>query len=272
MKKTNASLEELNDIWDERIRKHKEIRPLKYNQFRSKQYNESITIKEDGINQAKKMNVKDTNTILDIGSGPGTLAIPLAKTAKKVTCIEPSTSMISLLKKNALNNNLRNIDIINEKWENIHIDVIGCFDIVIASYCLAMENIVELLKKMNNIAIEKIYIYWFDGETSWDKFCHVLYPKTHCCEYVSLPKADILFSILKKLNYIPQIQFLTSNFPRSYENINKAIEDLRTRLNINNESYDAILKKYILENYRFENDYIIWDDDTKYVEITWVKK
>ncbi|MBI5875526.1 MAG: class I SAM-dependent methyltransferase, partial [Deltaproteobacteria bacterium] len=40
---------------------------------------------------------RDCKTFLDVGSGCGTLAIPLAKAGKKVTALDPSPAMIKLL-------------------------------------------------------------------------------------------------------------------------------------------------------------------------------
>ncbi|NAS89077.1 hypothetical protein C4E24_04995 [ANME-1 cluster archaeon AG-394-G21] len=40
-------------------------------------------------------------TILDIGAGPGTVTIPLAKAAEALTAIEPSAGMLARLTENA---------------------------------------------------------------------------------------------------------------------------------------------------------------------------
>lgn len=80
----------------------------------------------------------------DIGAGPGTTAIPLAKVVNGVTVVEPSNGMLARLKENVSKHNLANITYIPKKWEDVEIgkDIeAGGHDIVIASHSLVMKDI-----------------------------------------------------------------------------------------------------------------------------------
>src|SRR3989344_5167945 len=59
---------------------------------------------------------KGCKTFLDIGSGCGTLAIPLAKAGKQVTALDPSPAMIKILNEEIQNKRLKNIKTINAAW------------------------------------------------------------------------------------------------------------------------------------------------------------
>ena len=74
---------------------------------------------------------------LDVGSGPGTLAIPLAKHVRSVTAIEPAPGMVDIFKENASHKGVDNYRIVNSRWQDIPIDgEIGSFDLVISSHVL----------------------------------------------------------------------------------------------------------------------------------------
>ena len=57
----------------------------------------------------EKVNITPNSTILDVGCGPGTLAIPLAKRAKAVTALDLSKKMLQCVTKNAKLESLNNI-------------------------------------------------------------------------------------------------------------------------------------------------------------------
>ena len=59
------------------------------------------------------------STILDIGAGPGSFTIPFAQHIQSVTAIEPSKGMVAVLKENAKELNVENINIIEELVQDL---------------------------------------------------------------------------------------------------------------------------------------------------------
>ena len=53
--------------------------------------------------------------VLEIGAGPGTLTIPLAKKVKKVVAIESSETAVDYLKRNIKESQVGNIEIMKKK-------------------------------------------------------------------------------------------------------------------------------------------------------------
>ncbi|NQE54098.1 Ribosomal RNA small subunit methyltransferase A [ANME-1 cluster archaeon GoMg3.2] len=108
--------------------------------------------------------IEQDYTILDIGAGPGTVTIPLAKAAEALTAIEPSAGMLTRLTENASKEEVSNIRCIGKKWEDVErgkdIDA-GEYDVVLASYSIVMKEIRSTLLKMNDVA--KRYVYIFTG-------------------------------------------------------------------------------------------------------------
>ena len=59
------------------------------------------------------------SSMLDIGAGPGSFTIPFAQHIKSVTAIEPSKGMVAVLKENAKELNVENINIIEELVQDL---------------------------------------------------------------------------------------------------------------------------------------------------------
>lgn len=64
--------------------------------------------------------IKDLNTILDIGAGSGLLAIPLAQIGHIVTAVEPSSEMIRIFKSKLSQDISSRISIFQDLWEEWH--------------------------------------------------------------------------------------------------------------------------------------------------------
>ncbi|MCL2789708.1 MAG: methyltransferase domain-containing protein [Desulfobulbus sp.] len=98
-------------------------------------------------------------SVLDVGSGPGTLALPLAARVRTVTCIDFSPQMIRILTDRASQAGLVNINPCILSWDDdwlIH-GVIP-HDLVIASRSLAVADLGAALRRLNEFAARKVAV------------------------------------------------------------------------------------------------------------------
>ena len=102
--------------------------------------------------QILKQILDHDSEVLEIGTGPGTLTIPLATMVKKIVGIEFSERNLAQLKANLKDNGLNNVEIVQENWENTNDDEIkDKFDLTVCSHFLwQIEDIERLLKRMEN--------------------------------------------------------------------------------------------------------------------------
>ena len=88
------------------------------------------------------------STVLDIGAGMGSYALPLAKVCREVSALEPVGACLDVLQHKAEQHDLKNIHCIHEFWECFSAEKI--YDVTFSSMCPAICN-AEELRRMESI-------------------------------------------------------------------------------------------------------------------------
>ncbi|PIE63786.1 MAG: SAM-dependent methyltransferase [Desulfobacterales bacterium] len=117
----------------------------------------------------EKLPLDSTSTVLDIGAGPGTLALPVAKRAKEVTAIDFSQSMLDLLNKQAEEQGLNNIRTVKCAWEDDwQKKQIAPHQIAIASRSMGVQDLPAALQKINSFATDYVFLSDRVGPTPFE--------------------------------------------------------------------------------------------------------
>lgn len=106
----------------------------------------------------------DSETLLDVGCGPGTFALRFAPRLKHVYAFDFSPKMLEVLHHNAKERGITNITSFEQDIEREWESVPAC-DIVVASRCLEVENIKDVLKKLNSHAKKRVYLTFKEGRS-----------------------------------------------------------------------------------------------------------
>lgn len=98
-------------------------------------------------------------SVLDVGCGPGTLAIPLSEKVASVTCIDYSQAMLELVKERALEKGITSIRTINcswdDDWSRFNVDQ---HDIAISSRSTNVHDLQGALKKLHHFAKRYVFV------------------------------------------------------------------------------------------------------------------
>ncbi|MDI6846015.1 MAG: class I SAM-dependent methyltransferase [Candidatus Saccharicenans sp.] len=144
-------------------------------------------------------------TILDIGSGPGVLAIPLAEAGAAVTAVEPSAAMLHVLREKAARRKTPEIKCVNLRWEQViperDLNSHQPFDLVVASLSLLVLGLRESLLKMRQVCAPggQIFLLWSRSHNLWTEELRWLYPELYGIEYAPKPGAELLLQAINEL-------------------------------------------------------------------------
>lgn len=219
----------------------------------------------------KSLHLTPDSRVLDIGAGPGSLAIPISKKVAHVTAVEPSTGMLEVLQENIEEFGCENITCIKKRWEDIDVekDLDGPYDIIIASFSLGMPDIQQAIENMQAVSSGYIYLYWFAGETSWDMHSKRIWPKLHGKEHCSMPKCNTLYNVLYDMGIYPEMSTFKLGRIEYYTSIDEAIDELSRHFSTKTDEHRAIIKEYLESNLEKEGDKYVYDATSTRVKIWW---
>ncbi len=98
-------------------------------------------------------------SVLDVGSGPGTLTIPIASKVRSVTAVDYSQVMLEILTNRYREQGLANVSTVHGSWEDDWPTLgLGQYDCTIASRSMGVANLAEAIRKLNNHSKKLIVI------------------------------------------------------------------------------------------------------------------
>lgn len=237
---------------------------------RARRFNQSVKDDDRPAQILSKLDVDPECSVLDIGAGPGTLTIPLAKIVKHVTVVEPSSGMLACLDKNAANEGLKNITCINKEWEDVYPgEDLGEYDIVIASYSLSMLDMAKALSKMDMVAKRSVYLFTFAGDRMWDYTD--LWPKLYGEEYRAGPDYIYIYNILYQIGILADVEISTTEHKQRFSNPEDAVEQWKENLGISTPEAEKVIRSHLTAKLIKENG-SLWSKNTmRSVSICWRK-
>ena len=163
--------------------------------------------------------------ILDVGCGPGILALELAKRIENiVTGIDPSKDMIAFAKKCASEENIENVEFRLGSAEKMTEMFDNKFEIVIGRHILGrIEDCELLLRNMYDISAKTVFIRDIDRNGDWETVKETFKgrPKTQILDLLSsmpaLYEPDEIKQILSKMG-INKYQIFGPEFAKEVVN------------------------------------------------------
>jgi len=190
-------------------------------------------------------------TILDGGSGPGTLTLPLASLAKSVTALDYSKGMLEELRDRAQIQGKTNIRTVlgswEDDWEALHIKK---HDICIACRSLSVNNLEKALAKLNNYAKRAVFIVDRINPTPFDN---------DAFEAINRPfrsGPDYIYTIntLYSMKIHPNVKIISLGLETQFNDMEAALASYRWMFKDLTEKEELILTEYITANSRTSNN------------------
>jgi len=116
------------------------------------------SIASDPLFQRVQREVTTKTTVLDVGAGTGRFALGLAPQVQRVIAVEPNSTMLSFLQRDAAQQDIHNIECVNMMWEEAPADLRA--DVVICSHVLyPIWDVEAFVAKLYAATLHTCYIY-----------------------------------------------------------------------------------------------------------------
>ncbi len=185
--------------------------------------------------------------VLDIGAGPGNLAIPMASRVRSVTTVEPSSGMNAVMKASIDQQKVGNITSVEKTWEAVDpdLDLTPPYDLVIASMSLGMRDIRAAIEKMNQVCAGEVILFWHAGIPGWEDMPKTLWPQLFGKEYHGGPKSDLLFQVLYQMGIYPQIEVFSNHFHEVFPSLEAALAFYCKRFDQIQPAHHPMIQSYL---------------------------
>ncbi|MBP2144938.1 ubiquinone/menaquinone biosynthesis C-methylase UbiE [Methanofollis sp. W23] len=267
-----------NDVWKElynenlHCRGSDECASIWESRERARDFlNRSLDNPERILNIITTLPVESGTRVLDIGAGPGTLAVPLAGVAAHVTAVEPADGMAEVMTEYAEKEGLTNLSVVRKRWEDLDpaVDLDGRFDVVVASYSLGMPDIRAAIEAMCKVSSRWVYLYWFAGTTTWEQAQIDLWPALHGTEYRQGPKADVLFNVLYSMGICPNVQTSRMAHTRTFPDLDTAVAEFRAQYRVETPAQERVLRDYLARTLTTNGGTLLHSGMTTRVKFWW---
>lgn len=151
-----------------------------------------------------RMDLRDAQSLLDVGCGPGTIGLLLAAQLQQVVGLDYSAGMLAVLREQAAARGLQQVQTLQRAWEDDWSDVPEC-DIVVASRSTAVADIDMALHKLHAKARRRVYLTHLVGGHFTDP---------HIQDAIGRrvpPQPDYIYllNILHRMGIHPELSYLT---------------------------------------------------------------
>jgi SAM-dependent methyltransferase len=184
-----------------------------------------------------------SRTFLDVGSGCGTLAIPLAKAGKTVTALDRSRAMIDILNEDAKRLGLKNVSTIVSAWGETEVkphDVIVC-----ANVPELLKEPYPFLKDADSIARRAVFIIEKADPFS-DKFYYKeLFPLIFNKAYEGKGDYISTYNTLHGMGIFANVEVIEYSFDQPFVDMDEAVLFWKEYLGIVTEEHDRTLRDFL---------------------------
>ncbi len=188
--------------------------------------------------------LKPEYSVLDIGSGPGTLSLPIAQRVSSVTALDFSKGMLNTLNMIAKEEKITNIKTCECAWEdNWEEKGIQPHDIAIASRSTGVKDLQVALRKINKFGRKYVFLSDRIGSTPLDSGAFAAIGRPF------LPGPDYIFTvnILYTLGIHPNITVLRLAGENIYINMDEAIDAYRWMFKDLTRKELTLLEQYLIK-------------------------
>ncbi|MGI9536692.1 MAG: class I SAM-dependent methyltransferase [Desulfocapsaceae bacterium] len=210
-------------------------------------------------------------SVLDVGCGPGTLALPIAEQVRQVTALDYSQGMLELLNERAEQKGIDNIRTVHCGWEDDWSEFdIGPHSLVIASRSMNIPDLAGALQKLGRYATSTIHVAERIAPSPFDPDAFAALGR----EFDSGPDYIYTVNMLYHLGIHPRIERIELARELRFEDLDRAVQAYAWMFKDLLPEEDLLLEKFVRNRIiKQEDDHIIVkrDHPQRWALLSWSK-
>jgi SAM-dependent methyltransferase len=181
-------------------------------------------------------------TVLDVGCGAGTLAVPLAPRVKSVTAMDISDKMLELLGERCTELGLGNVHPILAGWDDDWDAAgIGEHDVVLASRSLFASDLRTAVHKLTRAARKRVMVVSLVGDGPYDR---AIFEAVGRPLYRG-PDFRFLTNYLAQEGIFANVSFIRETEDKTYATLDDAVQGMRWMLDGMTPAEEALLRAHL---------------------------
>jgi SAM-dependent methyltransferase len=267
-----------NRVWKQKMRANHQCRGVRCDQIwpdrsSARRYLTTSGKRSDGhvAQTLAALPIESSSRILDIGAGPGVLAVPAARRAAHVTAVEPSPGMMAVLREYMAGEGVENITCVQKRWEEVSVDgdLRAPYEVVVASMSLGMADIREAVRKMEAAASRYVFLTWGAGRMGWEALPTELWPLLFNKPYCPGPKSDVLFNLLYQMGIYPNVAVFQSDNPPRFGSMEAAVSDVARKYRLDTPRQLAAVRDYLERTLVRDNGSLVLEGRSTFMLFWW---
>ena len=207
------------------------------------------------------------STVLDIGAGTGAWSMMLARHVRRVTAVDPSESMLSVLRENMAAENAANVSVIQGAWPDVDV---GEHDFSLCSH--AMYGCPDLAA----------FIRGMEKHTRRTCFLLLRAPAADCIQAEAArrlwgqqfdsPNFAIAYNILISMGVYANVLMENTGYwkPRVSRNLDDALQRLKREMNLAGiDEYDGFLIDLLRRRLSLRDGVYVWPKEVCSALVYW---
>lgn len=219
----------------------------------------------DAIRDFLASQIDPDMTVLDIGAGTGQWTLFLARRVRRVTALDPSPSMLEVLRENVAAEGVDNVDIVEGSWPEASVDP---HDVALCSHAMySCADLPLFIRRMLEVTRKACYLLIrvpaFDGVMG--EVAQYLWGQPHdSANFV------IAYNILLQMGIYANVLVDASFRPWISADIGEALADLKRRFRLGESTeHDEHLTEVLRRKLVLRDGQYVWPDGMRSALVYW---
>jgi 2-polyprenyl-3-methyl-5-hydroxy-6-metoxy-1,4-benzoquinol methylase len=209
-------------------------------------------------------------TVLDIGAGVGAWSAILARKAKNVTAVEPSQSMINVMRDSLAEEGIANVTIVQGSWPDVRVEP---HDYSLCSHSMyGYPDLAAFVRRMVETTIKTCFLLLraptLDGVRS-EAARHIW------GQPFDSPNFTIAYNILLQMGIYANVLMEDTGLwkPRKSASMEEALKDLKRYLALDDDTeHEPYLKELLKQKLKLRGGYYFWPPEVRSALVYWQAK